>query len=91
MTGVADVEMTASELSDRVSTMKKGESVIYFTGHLGESAGRVHATSQLRDMAQRLSTMWMFSPTGSMYAGMGMISLTQKKVAEGFNYIATRQ
>ena len=82
--------MTAAALAEHVSTMRPGAKVTYFTGHLGEACRTSQAIAQLRDMAQRLSTMWMTSPTGSMYAGMGMISLSQRRVEAGFEYRATR-
>lgn len=82
--------MTAAQLTEAASTMRKGESVVYFTGHLAEASGHHANVSQLRDVAQRMSTMRMSSPTGSMYTGMGLISLSQRKVPGGMEYIATR-
>ena len=82
--------MTAAQLTEVASHMLKGESVIYFTGHLAEAAGVNMAVSQLRDVAQRLSTMRMSSPTGSMYEGMRMIALSQRRVEAGMEYVATR-
>lgn len=82
--------MTAARLTEVASTMRKGESVVYFTGHLAEAAGENADVSQLRDVAQRMSTMRMSSPTGSMYVGMGMIALSQRRVVGGTEYIATR-
>lgn len=82
--------LTAAQLTEVASHMTKGESVVYFTGHLAESAGENVAVSQLRDVAQRMSTMRMSSPTGALYVGMRMIALSQRRVATGMEYIATR-
>lgn len=83
--------MTAAQLSEVASSLQAGESVTYYTGHLSEACRRNQALTQLRDMAQRLSTMRMASPTGAMYVGMGMIHLSQKRVEGGFDYIATKR
>lgn len=82
--------MTAAQLTDVASRMTKGESVVYFTGHLAEAAGRYSDVCRLRDVAQRMSTMRMASPTGSMYVGMCILALSQRKVVAGTEYIATK-
>ena len=82
--------MTAAQLTDVASRMTKGESVIYFTGHLAEAANSNPSVALLRDAAQRMSTMRMASPTGSVYVGMCIVALSQRKVPAGAEYIATK-
>lgn len=65
--------------------------MVYYTGNLAEACGENPALCGLRDMAQRLSTMRMSSPTGAMHYGMCMIGLSQRRVSAGFDYIATRR
>jgi hypothetical protein len=83
--------MTAAQLSEVASSLQAGESVTYYTGHLSEACRRNQALCQLRDIAQRLSTMRMASPSGALHFGMGMLHLSQRRVAAGFDYIATKR
>lgn len=78
------------ELIARVQMMRPGESTVYFQGHLSESAFYFPNVARLRDAAQRLSNMKMLRPTGEIYVGMGLVTLSQFRTGESFSYIATK-
>lgn len=82
--------LTEGDLISRVQMMRKGETTVYYKGHLATDAFFSLDVSRLRDAAQRLSTMRMLRPSGELYQGMGLITLSQRRVGELFHYIATR-
>jgi hypothetical protein len=82
--------MTEKELIRRVQMMRAGDSTIYFTGNLSEEAYRDQHLASLRNTAQRLSDMRMVEVDGSISVGMGLVTLTQRRVGSHFAYIATK-
>lgn len=82
--------LTERELTDRISMMRSGERTVYYRGHLSTDAFVNKDVARLRDIAQRLSTMMIYGPDGSLFRGMGMVELSQRRVGEEFHYIATR-
>ena len=82
--------MTVGLLADIVDKMKPGVSVVYHRGHLALQAEKSTELRALRDLAQRLSNMRIASPTGSLHLGMGMVTLSQRRVGNDYEYIATR-
>lgn len=82
--------LTESDLIARIHLMRKGDSTIYYKGHLSTDAFFNADVAKLRDAAQRLSTMRMMRPTGELYQGMGIVTLSQRRAGEVFHYLATR-
>jgi hypothetical protein len=82
--------LTETELIARVQMMRRGERMVYFQGHLSESAYYYPKVARLRDAAQRLSNMKMLRPTGEIHTGMGLVTLSQFRVGASFSYIATK-
>jgi hypothetical protein len=87
---MATLVLTEAELIDRVCLMEGGQSTVYYRGHLSADAYVNPDVAKLRDAAQRLSTMLMMQPTGERYLGMGLVTLSQKRAGDAFEYIATR-
>jgi hypothetical protein len=87
---MATSAVTERELIARIETMRRGQSTIYYTGHLATDAFFNPDVAKLRDTVQRLSTMLMIRPSGQLYKGMGIVTLTQRKVGDKFEYRATK-
>lgn len=79
--------VTANQLAESVSLLKPGQGVIYHVGHLHGADKQAQAIAH---MARQLSDMTIPDAHGSLYVGMGLVTLVQRRVGEGFQYIAVR-
>jgi hypothetical protein len=78
---------TANQLAEVVPTLNPGEGVIYHTGYLHQGDERVQAIAV---MARQLSNMSIIDSQGAIYLGMGMVTLVQRRISDGFEYIAVK-
>lgn len=78
------------DLIDRIERMRRGDSYVYYIGHLATEAFFDPGVARLRDTVQRLSTMTMMRANGELHKGMGIVTLTQKRVGDVFHYAVTK-
>lgn len=78
---------TANQLAEFVPELRPGQGVIYHVGHLCDGDPQVQ---QVAMMARQLSNMLIPDAHGAIYMGQGVVTLVQRRVEKGFEYIAIR-
>lgn len=83
---MATSALNERNLIARIDAMQRGESAVYYVGHLATDSFFDPDVAKLRDTVQRLSDMVLQTNNGELHRGMGIVTLTQKRVGDDFEY-----
>ena len=80
--------MTPNEFNDKLATLKKGESFVYYEGELGKDTGAITKVSQLQlhaliagtDKGNPIKQAMNETQALRLPKGLGLVHLMQKKI-----------
>ena len=81
--------VTEAQLAEIVPNLAPGQSVVYYVGHLCQEKYGSPGYS-IAALARQMSDMMIPDAHGSLFVGMGLVTLVQRRVVNGYEYLAVR-